>query len=358
MPPPSIAATKSARVANGKSPGAPEAEPRGIGEVLHRRGAGRGNIEDARVGERVLQAQPGLALLRGLLLAALALVAGGVGHGVRLVEDDDAVEAAAEPVDDLLNPARLLALRLGAQGRVGGEEDAFVERDRGALAEARQRHDVGAIAADRGPVALGVLDQLVGLRDPHRPAAALQPVVEDDRGDLAALAGAGAVAEKPAAPEAHGVVGILRSGRDDIVGLVDGVGAGEMAGMGFAGIDGAFELRVRQDAGGEKAWRQMRPVGGGRRCDRGHRGRLNELRRMRLGAGDMDRLQRIAFIEACRQADAFGRLPVACLVGELDEIRGRRRPLDEVELRRGRFPPRGSHAPQAWRRERAGGSHR
>src|ERR1700736_6059649 len=122
--------------------------------------------------QRMLQAQARLALLRGFLLAALALVAGGVGHGVRFVEDDDAVEAAAEPVDDLLNAARLLAARLGAQGRVGGEENAFVERDRGALAEARKRHGVGAIAADRRPVALGVFDQLVGLRDPQRALAA------------------------------------------------------------------------------------------------------------------------------------------------------------------------------------------
>ena len=117
--------------------------------------------------QRVLQAQSGLALLRRFLLAALALVAGGVGHGVGLVEDDDAVEIAAEPVDDLLHAAGLLAPRLGAQGRVGGEEDAFVERDRRALAEARQRHDVGAVAADRGPVALGILDQFVGFGDPR-----------------------------------------------------------------------------------------------------------------------------------------------------------------------------------------------
>src|ERR1700730_5491401 len=75
-------------------------------------------------------------ILRRLLLPALAFVAGGVGHGVGLVEDDDAVEAAAEPVDDLLHAARLLAARLGAQSGVGGEEDAFLERDRSALPEA------------------------------------------------------------------------------------------------------------------------------------------------------------------------------------------------------------------------------
>ena len=127
---------------------------------------------------------------------------------MRLVEDDDAVEIASEPVDDLLHAARLLALGLRAQGRVGGEEDAFLERDRSTLAEARKRHEVGAVAADRGPVALGILDQLVGLRDPERAAAPLQPVVEDDRGDLAALAGAGAVAKEPAAPEPHGVLAL------------------------------------------------------------------------------------------------------------------------------------------------------
>ena len=107
----------------------------------------------------------------------------------------------------------LLAFRLRAQGRVGREQDAFGESDRGALLEARQRHEVGAVAAERGPVALGILDQLVGFRDPQRAAAALEPVVEDDRGDLAALAGAGAVAEKPAAPEAHRVLPHRRARR-------------------------------------------------------------------------------------------------------------------------------------------------
>ena len=57
-----------------------------------------------------------------------------------------------------------------------------------------------------------------------------------------------------------------------------------MAGMRFAGIDDALELRVRQDAGGEQARRQMRPVGGAGRGDRGHGGRLHELGRMRRGA--------------------------------------------------------------------------
>ena len=75
------------------------------------------------------------------------------------------------------------------------------EADRGALGEARQRRDQQPLLAERRPVALGILDQLVGFRDPDGAAAALEPVVEQDAGDLAALARAGAIAEHPAAPE-------------------------------------------------------------------------------------------------------------------------------------------------------------
>ena len=107
-----------------KITGAPQTEPGGIGEVLHRGGAGRRDVEDARIMQRVLEAQPGLALLRRFLLAAFPLVAGGIGHRVGFVEDDDAIETcpgpragvAAEPVDDLLNPARLVALAPACAG--------------------------------------------------------------------------------------------------------------------------------------------------------------------------------------------------------------------------------------------------
>ena len=191
----------------------------------------------------------------------------------------------------------------------------------GALLEARQRHEVGAVAAERGPVAFGILDQLVGFRDPQRAAAALEPVVEDDRGDLAALAGAGAVAEKPAAPEAHRACRALGSGGDLVPGLVDRVGPGEMAGMRFAGIDDAFELRVRQEAALDKARRQERLVRRARRRNGGHRGRLHEPGRMRLRPGDAQGLQRIAFVERGGQASALGRRPRAGLVGEFDGAR-------------------------------------
>ena len=95
-----------------------------------------------------------------------------------------------------------------------------LEADRRALPEAGERHDQQALLAERRPVALGVLDQLVGLRHPHGPAPALEPVVEDDARDLPALAGAGAVAQEPAAAKAHGVRRAVGCGRDDVEGLV------------------------------------------------------------------------------------------------------------------------------------------
>ena len=49
--------------------------------------------------QRVLQAQSGLPLLRRFPLAG----AHPCHHGMRFVKDDDAVKAAAEPVDDLLD---------------------------------------------------------------------------------------------------------------------------------------------------------------------------------------------------------------------------------------------------------------
>ena len=183
-----------------------------------------------------------------------------------------------------------------------------------------ERRDQQPLLAERRPVALGVLDQLVGFRDPDRAAAALQPVVEQDAGDLAALAGAGAVAEKPAAAEAHGILGVVGRGRDDVEGLVDRPRSGEMAAMGLAGIDDAFELGVGQQAVRDDTGGQMRPIARLGRRDRGHRGRLHELGRMRLRAGNADRLQRVAFIERLGDAAALGRLPVDGLIGEFDGL--------------------------------------
>jgi hypothetical protein len=97
----------------------------------------------------------------------------------------------------------------------------LLQPDRRALPEAGERRHQQPLHAERRPVALGILDQLVGPADPHRPSAAFQPVVQKDAGDLAAFAGAGAVAQHPAAPETHGVLGIIGCRRDEVEGLVD-----------------------------------------------------------------------------------------------------------------------------------------
>ena len=86
---------------------------------MDRRGAGRRDIDDAGVRQRVLKPQAGAALLRGGLVAAFALAAGGVLHGVALVEDDHAVEIGAQPFDDLPDARNLLVARVGAQRGIG-----------------------------------------------------------------------------------------------------------------------------------------------------------------------------------------------------------------------------------------------
>ena len=216
-----------------------------------------------------------------------------------------------------------------------------LQPDRRALTEARQRRDQQPLLAERRPVALGVLDQLVGFRHPDRAAAALQPVVEQDAGDLAALAGAGAVAEKPAAAEADGVLGVVGRGRDDVEGLVDRPRSGEMAAMGLAGIDDAFELGVGQHAVRDDIGGQMRPIARLGRRHRRHRRRLHELGRMRLRAGNTDRLQSVFFIKRLGDAAALDRRPVDGLIGEFDRLRLGRRGRDGGRARRNARRPCG-----------------
>src|SRR5215813_11105151 len=129
--------------------------------------------------------------------------------------------------------------------------------DRRALAKPRQRRDQQALLSERRPVALGVLNQLVGFRHPQGASAALEPVVEQDAGDLAALAGAGAVAEKPAAAEADGILSLIRGSGNNIERIVDAPRAGEISAMRFASVDDAFELGIGEQAVGNEIGRQM-----------------------------------------------------------------------------------------------------
>ena len=88
--------------------------------------------------------------------------------------------------------------------------------------------------------------------------------------------------------------------------------------MGLAGIDHAFELSVGQQAVGNDGGRQMRPIAGFRRRDRGHGGRLHQPRRMRRRSGNTDRLKSVSFIERLGDPSALRRRPVHGLIGEFD----------------------------------------
>src|SRR3546814_892413 len=93
---------------------APEAEALGVGEVVDGGRACRRDVDDAGARQGVLEPQARAALLRGGLVATLALAAGCVLHGVALVEDDHSIEIGAQPIDDLPDARNLLVTRVGA----------------------------------------------------------------------------------------------------------------------------------------------------------------------------------------------------------------------------------------------------
>ena len=207
-------------------------------------GARRGGVHDAGVREGVLQTQAGESLLGGLRFAAAAggRVAGRVGHRVRLVEDDDAVEgvaarfveAAGEPADDLVETRGDVAAGGGAESGVGAEKDAAAAREMLRRAVVGEGKDIGLVLADFAPVAPGVLDELGALANPERAHGAAHSAVENHGGTLASLAAPGAVAEHPSLAEAHGggefEVDLRVGGVEWFAALVDGDGSGMVRG--------------------------------------------------------------------------------------------------------------------------------
>jgi hypothetical protein len=73
-------------------------------------------------------------------------------------------------------------------------------------------------------------------------ATTAQPLIEYDRGDLAALAGAGAVTEEEAGP--IGTAILFGRERETLLGRAEQ--AGEVALESIAGIDQCLELGVRE----------------------------------------------------------------------------------------------------------------
>jgi len=81
---------------------------------VHGRRAGGGYVHNARVRQRVLKPQAGATLLRGLLIAAFALGADRVLHGMGFVENDHSVEIRAQPFNDLPHAGKAFATVVGA----------------------------------------------------------------------------------------------------------------------------------------------------------------------------------------------------------------------------------------------------
>ena len=186
-----------------------------------------------------------------------------------------------------------------AQGGVGGEQDAAAARDGLRRPVVGEGEDVVLVAAEFAPVAPGVVDQARGLGDPQRASRAAQPAVEDHGRGLASLAAAGAVAEHPALAEldglgewrvdrhraVEGAAVFVDGDRADVVG-VDAVVGGQQAFVGVSGQGDAFELRVGQQAVEGEERRQEGAVLGDGWGDVGHRGGLDQRRRVLDGAGD------------------------------------------------------------------------
>jgi hypothetical protein len=136
---------------------APQAKPRGIGQIVHvGRTRGRG-IDHAGARQAVLQFDTDDALLRALGGAEPTFTAGDTAHRVRFVEQDHAVEIRRQPFQQLLE-AGLLA-GAAAQRGIGGKQDAIGLPDLRFRLDLGERLNVERDAAKRLPVAAGVLDQ-------------------------------------------------------------------------------------------------------------------------------------------------------------------------------------------------------
>ncbi len=135
-------------------------------------------------------------------------------------------------------------------------------------------------------------------------ATALEPVVQYDPGGLATFAGAGAIAEEPAATKANGSLGLGRDCFQIVECGIDGPVSGKIAGMRFAGIDHAFELGIGEVAAGDGMLRQMRTVARFRWRDRRHGDGFDKPVRVWCRAWNMNCLQPIWLVDAVGDIDA------------------------------------------------------
>ena len=246
-----------------------------------------------------MQGETRHALLRRLLRASTALAAsGGVGHGMGFVEDDHPVKVGAQPIYDLVQPRGPIPARRLPQGGVGRVEDAPVQPDRVRLLPRGLGRDVGGGPADGAPVAAGVLQQGVILRQPDRPMAALGQVVGDDAGDLSALATSSAVTEEEALTERHGARVIVLDQHHLVRRRAGDPRARQDLRVRLAGIDHRLHLGVGDQALAGDLLRQLRPVGRRRRRDRGHGSGFHERGGVGLHLREGDAAERVGLVEA------------------------------------------------------------
>src|SRR5690606_32333 len=115
-----------------------------------------------------------------------------------LVEYDHAVEVIARPGEDLVEAGRIVSAR--TQGRVSHEENALSHGDGAAEFPGSQRLDVDRQTTKRSPVAPGIFQQRFILRNPDMAAFPAHPAIENDAGNLSALAGARSIPKEIALP--------------------------------------------------------------------------------------------------------------------------------------------------------------
>ena len=199
----------------------PQAEPLGIGEVVDRGGAGRRDVDDAGVRQACWSRSPARPCCEAAWSPRSPLPP--AAFCIAWLSSKMITPSKSEPNHSTICWTResFSPRVVGSQRGIGREKDAFPSR----IGVPWRKRDSGVTSsrsmpsADQSRCASSI--SLSDLLDPDRAAAALEPVVEQDAGDLAALAGAGAVAQKPAAAEADGVLGIVARGGDDVKSLVD-----------------------------------------------------------------------------------------------------------------------------------------
>ncbi|ARU03147.1 hypothetical protein LOKVESSMR4R_03924 (plasmid) [Yoonia vestfoldensis] len=285
----------------GEIAGAPETEARSIGKIADDCGTGRRDIENPCIGRGVLQREASEALLGRLLVAAVGLFSGSIRHGMAFIKSNDPVEPIAEPGRDLIEAGGFALTFSRAQRGVGDEEDALGQADVAALAELRERHDIAFASPERYPVATRIFDELVALRDPDRPSAPFEPIIEDDTGNLSPFTASRAITQKPALAQAKRAFVALGRRHQLAFDLAALEPALEMRLMRVARIDDTFQLRRRKKAVLNEVLRQDGTIGRHGRRHRGHGGGLHQRGRMFRRAIDPDRLKVIGLVDRVLQ---------------------------------------------------------